>query len=62
MLNVIIKSRTVIRIADKQTRARQNQKQKQRGVVYNFLIDWLTNNQHRINGWVDIQTTRSIYT
>ena len=40
---IVIVSRSVLT-----SKSRQNQKQNQRGVVYNFSIDWLPQNRRRI--------------
>ena len=45
-LSLIVTSKSEMQ--SRQTRARQNQKQNQRGVEYNFSIDWLTQNRRKI--------------
>ena len=48
VVNHILNQNQESELQIKQTRARQNQNRYQRVVVYNFSIEWLTSNRHRI--------------
>ena len=62
VVNCILNQNQESELQIKQTRARQNQNRYQRVVIYNFSIDWLTSNQHRIKINVLRGTDRLSYT